>query len=367
MGFYLVQALQSLTGKNAVNVQAVVTTRAVFHPRKDGWSQVQSLDQAPATPVTIAHVLDPYVHRDHVDFLYTTTPADPAVERAYMDYARKHQIYYITIAKGALGDMWEELDPDESWIGYRGTVGGRSLTLPFLAGNHLQRKQAIVYGYWNASVATFMAETARGLAPHEAFRLVQSMRLAEPGSNDYVSFLNLEAGGDYPRKTRIAYNSSIPERGGPYLKPEHYEKYIELGPEHIREHIRLGHRFVVCISTVEGYQPLKVERGAPGSLYAELNGHTIAGGFVDVKSDVNLAGWIKDMPASNGVKIIFQNGHNETGQLEIAGPGAGPDTVWAAIIDMQEHFRRRGIGSARLGSRERPYQLAHPELAGPAR
>ncbi len=330
MGYLLVKALLDLGHE----VAGVLTTKGFFKVRSDrGWSQVRSFVAPLDSEEAIATRLDTYI--EGVDAIMIATPSDPKIERPYVEYAIKRNIYVETIAKGLLSDHWGEMKPHLPMIGHYGSVGGRSLILPWAKLQQLPGKHFIAYGYLNATVECFFS--GKGKSPHEMYTLVKSLSLAEPGSSDYVSCLNLEISGDYVRKIPILVNDSMVGPDGPFMTSKMFDEYVPLKPEHIREIVRHGHRFAVCISSVPGYVPLDVKKGEPGTLFAEFNGLTILGGFCDPDDDVYLQGWMKG-GATNGLKIIFQNGINETGQTAIFGEGAGPDTVWSAIINLNEHL-----------------------------
>lgn len=340
MGFILANTLLDLEHE----VACVMNSTSVFKISKSGWEHIGGLKEPPTSVEMIAGALDKYI--EGVDAMHIAIPANPKVELAYIRYAHSHGIYVPIISKGVLSDFWQELKPVMHMVGRYGTVGGRALILPWAKLQQLPGKQFLAYGYLNATVECFFS--GDGKSPHEMYDVVKRRSLAEPGSSDYVSCLNIEIGEDYVRKIPILVNEAMAGPDGPFMTSKMFDEYVSLKPEHIREIIRRGQRFAFCISSVPGYMPLDVKKGMPGTLSAEFGGLTILGGFCNPKDDVYLDGWMKG-GAKNGLKIVFQDGLNESGQTAIDGEGAGPDTIWSAIINMNEYLASRpAVASKRV-------------------
>lgn len=283
-----------------------------------------------------ASVLDKYMRGVEVIFLAISSGPH---ELPLIEYCLDRGIYVILFCKHALASEYARLAPRRHMIGANATVGGRTMSLPWLRMQHLQGKQFILYAYWNASTNHFQHGAADGGSPEGMFDEAKMLHLAEPGSKDYVGFLNAEIGGDYRYKIPIAINDSMLE-GGPYMTPDHFEEYVPLEEQDVQFRTLPTHndRYLIRIDNI-GLQP-EFERGKPGSLYAAHRGLTVSGGFVDISRNNSITRWMKGGKA-NGVQIRFVKANSYEGSVEMAGLGAGPATVGAAMNDLYEFIRAR--------------------------
>lgn len=293
--------------------------------------------QVPRGPVDMK-VFEPHLNGVEVVFLAIPSDGVGDIERDYMRYFLARGIYVVTFAKSALAYHFDALRDDLDMIGDSATVGGRTLVLPWLVSQRLQKKTFTMFAYVNASTNFFMDVVSRGESPEEAFQMAKDHHLAEPGSSDYVEFLNGEIGGDIPQKVTISMKRTVLQPGV-YMTPGRF-RYKALGKSDISE-LALptkNYRYVVCISNTRT-EPM-FEPGKPGILFAKVDGFTISGGFHDISGVTHLNNWFKGGKA-NGVQIRFEGDYSVDGTVEIAGPGAGLGTVGAAMNDMYGFLERR--------------------------
>src|SRR3989344_1282817 len=343
------------------NVAAVVTRKRHVSPAP--WIQAPDAPLDPAFGEhVIAGVLDQHVNDVEVAFLAIPSDGVGRVEKDYIKYFTARGIYVVTFAKSALAYHYDALCNDLDLIGRSATVGSWTMIVPWLKSHQLVGKTFTAYAYINASSNFFGDETSDGDSPEEAFRSAQNNRLAEPGSSDYVEFLNGEIGGDMPQKIPILMKDAVlPE--GVQMTPSIF-KYKTLDEEDVSK-LTLptgNYRYVICISNKHTAPMFEPNRS--GRLYGKVHGFTISGGFYDISRNTDLSRWFKGGKA-NGVKIRFEGKNSESGTVEIAGPGAGLATIGAAMNDMNDFLKHRTLGQAlaRLPHRHVP-EIGAREKAG---
>lgn len=283
------------------------------------------------TEADYAKVLDPYMK--DVEVMFLAVPSGPN-ERALIDYCIKRQIYAVLFCKHALATHYAELRPHRYMLGANATVGGRTLSLPWLRMQYLEGKQFVLYAYWNASTNFFMHGVADSGSAPGMFEKAKDTKLAEPGSDDYASFLNAEIGGDYRLKVMIAMNDAM-LGDGPFVTKDAFDAYVPLNKLDIRDRSlpTCNDRYLVRIDNL-GLKP-EFERGQPGTLYAKHGEFQVCGGFTDLSRNNSIAAWMRSGDA-NGVRIRFEGDHSHEGSVEMSGPGAGTATVGAAMSDLYQ-------------------------------
>lgn len=291
-------------------------------------------------PLACAEVirdLGPYL--SEIDVMFLAVPSTPD-EMALIDACLEHDIYVILLCKHALAYEYAKYLPYRHMIGANATVGGRTMILPWLRMQYVQGRKVVIYAYMNASMNYFMSSAAEVGSAEGAFKNVIALGLAEPGSDDYVSFVNGEIGADYPKKLSILMNDAVLPAGGPYISPDSFDEYVAMSKADIisRTLPSRRDRYLVRIDNL-GIEP-EFPRNVPGALYAEYGGYTISGGLYDMSRDDAISRWIKGGVA-NGVQVRFDGVHGYEGTVETAGPGAGEATIGAAMNDLYEFERAR--------------------------
>jgi homoserine dehydrogenase len=309
---------------------------------RDLWFKGDSRGELPGEPLSaldergIGNKLDRYM--DGVSVMFIATPSGEH-ELPLIRYCIKRNIYVILFCKHALAYNYDVLRPMRHMIGANATVGGRTMSLPWLRMQNLKGKRFVIYAYWNASVNKFMTDVANGDSVSGAFQKAVRLGLAEPGATDYVSFLNAEIGGDMTKKVSIAMDDAILD-GNQYMTPEHFDRYVPLSPSDVQK-ITLRsarRRYILRIDNMD--LPAENDISEHGSLYAKFGEFTIYGGFYDLTGRSSLSGWVKD-GETNGVQISFEGSHGHAGTVEMSGLGAGIATVDAAMNDLYQFVNAR--------------------------
>lgn len=314
-------------GKEEFPVAVSFTSRGLWV----GDKQVETFPNRLKTEADYAKVLEPYMK--DVEVMFLAVPSGPD-ERALIDYCVKRNIYTVLFCKHALATQYAELRPHRYMLGANATVGGRTLSLPWLRMQYLEGKKFVLYAYWNASTNFFMHGVADGESAPGMFEKAKDTKLAEPGSDDYASFLNAEIGADYLYKVLIAMNDAM-LGAGPYMTADAFDTYVPLSKTDIRDRSlpTRNDRYLVRIDNV-GLTP-QFERGQPGTLHAKHGDFQVWGGFIDLSRDNSIATWMRT-GAANGVRIRFEDGNSDEGSIEMSGPGAGAATVGAAMCDLYQ-------------------------------
>jgi len=281
-------------------------------------------------------------HLKDVRVAYLAIPSDGVglIELAYILFFVTRGIYVVTFAKSALAYHYEKLIPYLHMIGRSATVGGRTLILPWLKMHRVRGKVVTMFVYLNASTNFFADDTGDGASPDESFLSTKNNHLAEPGSTDYVGFLNGEIGVDMPQKATIIMDDCLLPIDGPYMNAHAFGDYVSLGEKEVYN-LTLPYkkpRYVMCFSNSKHAQPM-FEPGKPGNLFAQFGGFTISGGFLDIAGNTHLSKWFKGGKA-NGIQVRFEGEHSSDGTVESAGAGAGLGTIGAAMNDMYDHLER---------------------------
>lgn len=286
----------------------------------------------------IGKALDQYI--DGVDVMFLAIPSNEH-ERPIIEYCLDHNVYPILFCKHYLASHYDLLHARKQrhMVGASATVGGRTQSLSWLRSQHLDRKKFVLYAYWNASTNFYMHGAAAGGSARGMFQKAKAFQLAEPGSDDYVQFLNAEIGGDYRYKVSIAMNDAM-LGDGPFMTPQKFDPYVPLTAKDVRRLTLPTHndRFIIRIANVELDD--EFERGAPGSLNATFGDFSVHGGFFDLGRKTSLGDWVKE-GEFNGVQIRFEDGFSDEGTVQLAGLGAGPATVGAAMNDLYEYEKAR--------------------------
>ena len=306
--------------------------------RRELWIK-NRLERSCSSPTEIGQLIeriDPFT--DEIDIMFFAIPSN-ADEVALIEHCLSKGIYMILMCKHALAYEYERLRAHRHMFGANATVGGRTMILPWLRMQHLYGRKFVMFAYLNASSNYFMHNAVEVGSPRGVFEDTRDLHLAEPGSDDFVSFINGEIGGDYPKKVSILMNDTV-LGNGPYLTPDSFDPYIPLSMKDVYERTlpSRNDRYLVRIDNL-GLDP-QFERGKPGSLYAEHNGFIVSGGFYDLGRGDAISRWIKGGKA-NGVQIRFDGDHSSEGTVEIAGLGAGEATVGAAMNDLYQFVAAR--------------------------
>lgn len=326
MGEVLVERLR----REGFPVEGVFTRSALWDHRGDRTAFPEKLKWS-----TLVNVIEPLTK--DVEVMFLAVPSGPH-EKQLFDFCKNRGIYAIFFCKHLLASEYDYVRPHRHMIGANATVGGRTMSLPWLRMQYLEGKHFVLYAYLNASTNFYMHGAADGGSTRGMFEKAKALKLAEPGSEDYVSFLNAEIGSDYRYKAAIAMNDAM-LGDGPFITPMSFE-YAPLSERDVRFRTlpSRNDRYVIRIENLD--LPDEFDRNEPGSLYAKHGNFTVSGGFVDLSRDTALSQWVKG-GESNGVQIRFEGDHSYEGTMELAGLGAGPATVGAAMNDLYEYVRGR--------------------------
>jgi|GEM_PF-5503894 homoserine dehydrogenase len=333
MGMPLIERLE----KEGHHVALSCTSKRIWSCNDMGLGDSGAVHRSLNSEADIAANFDPDPNMKGVEVMFLAIPSGEH-ETPLINYCLSKGIYPILFCKSDLATNYARRRSQRHLIGANATVGGRIMALPWLRMQYLLRKQYVLYAYLNASMNFFMDEVAVSGSLEGAFKKAKALHLAEPGSDDYVAFVNTELGGDYPKKISIAMNDAM-LGDGPYMSPDQIH-YVPLDADDIERYTLPTHRTRYLIRIDNTGAASEFELDAPGSLYAQLGDFTVYGGFCDVSRDNSLANWMK--PGSmNGIQIRFKRESGYEGQMELAGLGAGDATVGAAMNDFYEYLMAR--------------------------
>lgn len=234
----------------------------------------------------------------------------------------------VTCEKGAVGNYFIEIEPLQSKIGLRATVGGKT-GMALELRSRVNSKTRGIYAVLNATLNYMFSEVGRGRLFGQAAGKARKLGFADPGAFNPLEIINNESTRDIPMKVAILYNVGLGGRYGPLIRA----KDISARPIRGDELDRLfeeadERRYIVSITKEE-----RNREDIIGGFIHQVGQWTIIGGFRE-KSKCPLFRWLNPIGEDNAL-AIYDDG--EAGRVGLIGEGAGPEpTVSSIIRDIEE-------------------------------
>ncbi len=231
----------------------------------------------------------------------------------------------VTCEKGALSNFFSVL---EDWLpntGYSATVGGGTRLLDY-ARDRVGPDTQEIHAVLNGTLNFIFDEISRGRSLGEVVAEAKKLGYAEPGAENPIDILNMEACRDVPMKAAIVFN--ILGLGNISAFNIESRPLDEAG---LKQLLREAHkrRFIVSITRDSDLEPDVI-----GGFRVENNGWVISAGFKNTHANPLFARLV--LGGVNNALLIHEGRDGVDGTYVVSGQGAGAfPTTKAMLIDVQ--------------------------------
>lgn len=261
------------------------------------------------------------------DIAFLAIPGSPngSVGLAYILDLTQSGIPVVTAEKSAFAHHYQDLAPlvELDMLGIRATVGGGTAMLDYLRARQVAHKEVLGYFAVNGTLNFLFTEDGSFA---EKVERATKLGYAEPGATDPAAVVAGEL-NDVRMKASILFNHAF--GNGAALSPDSFHR-ASCTTKDLRALTSPGVRvrYLVRI-TNSGAEP-EIDRDSPGSLFAEVDGWTVHGGFYPIAEGTPLSGWsLKGV--DNGF-YLEEGPFGQDGTYRMVGNGAGPEPTAESMM-----------------------------------